>query len=456
MRRLSLSPFILLAYVGISAGAAVAAPPVVVAVDTSRSLSAEDLRKVAGSVGDVMVALPAGTQAGLLRFADTPQWVERPGVTPAQVGAALAELRPEGRFTLLHDAVFEVAKALPEGGAVLLVTDGRDENSATTIEDIAAICERQGVRLYTAVAGSRRDERALRRLALLTGGEYVGAIATADAGVLAGRLSRTAAEAKALAPSRASSAKAVEEAPPAESGPPTSERAAQPAAPPARSERAGTPSSPSRLPWIIAALALLAAIGSAILFRARSAAASKAPECSRCGRPLQPGESGECASCREALLLEALARRPVAPPGSAIEAFLDTGVFPQMSLDERLEKTFVMQEIPVLEVREPGEPMRAFQLSSDHAFSVGRSPQRASLAIPDPTLSAEHFRVVPHADGFYLLDLGSTNGTLRAGERLRAARLHVGDLLHAGRAEFVFTMKQLARNGARRSVAAGA
>lgn len=456
MRRLSPSPLVLFAYLGFCASSAIAAPPVVVAVDTSRSLSADDLHKVAGAVGDVMAALPAGTPAGLLRFADTPQWVERPGVTPAQVGAALADLRPEGQYTLLHDAVFEAAQALPGGGAVLLVTDGRDENSATTIEDIAALCERQGVRLFTAVAGARRDERVLRRLALLTGGEYLGLIATADSASVASRLARAAAETKAPARATAAPAKAVEEAPQAAQAPPATEQAAASAAPAGAGERAVAPSSPSRLPWIVAGLAVIAALASAIVFRARSAAASRAPECSRCGRPLQPGESGECASCREAVLLEALSRRPVAPPGSAIEAFLDTGVFPQMSFEEQLEKTFVMQEIPVLEVREPGEPMRAFQLSSDQAFSVGRSPQRASLAIPDPTLSAEHFRVVPHGDGFYLLDLGSTNGTLRAGERLRAARLHVGDLLHAGRAEFVFTMKQLARNGARRSVAAGA
>jgi FHA domain-containing protein len=201
---------------------------------------------------------------------------------------------------------------------------------------------------------------------------------------------------------------------------------------------------------------LVAALAAGLAWRSRRREASEPPACARCGKSLQPGESGECAACREAVLLDDLKRRPVAPPGSGIEAFMDTGVFPQMSLEERLEKTFVMQEVPVLEVREPGEPPRSFQLSPEHAFSIGRSPQRASLAIPDPTLSAEHFRVVPHGDGFYLLDLGSTNGTLRAGERLRAARLHVGDLLHAGRAEFVFTMKQLARNGARRSVAAGA
>ena len=78
MRRLSPSPLVLFAYLGFCASSAIAAPPVVVAVDTSRSLSADDLHKVAGAVGDVMAALPAGTPAGLLRFADTPQCISQP------------------------------------------------------------------------------------------------------------------------------------------------------------------------------------------------------------------------------------------------------------------------------------------------------------------------------------------------------------------------------------------
>jgi hypothetical protein len=182
--------FVLLFLAAVAAGAAPA--PVVVAIDTSRSLSADDLRRVTSAVGDVMVALPAGTPAGLLRFADSPQWMERPGVTPAEVGAALAELRPEGRFTLLHDAVFEAAQALPAGGVVLLVSDGRDENSATTIDDIARLCEQRGVRLFTAAAGARRDERVLRRLSLLTGGEYLGSIAELDSAGAAGKLGAAA------------------------------------------------------------------------------------------------------------------------------------------------------------------------------------------------------------------------------------------------------------------------
>ncbi len=448
MSRFLLRPILFLAFLAASAVAAsAAAVPVVVAIDTSRSLDAEDLRRIAGAVGDVMVKLPPGTPAGLLRFADSAQWMERPGVTPAQVGAALAELRPEGRFTLLHDAVFEAAQALPAGGVVFLVSDGRDENSATTVEDITRICEARGVRIFTAVAGARRNERVLRRLSLLTGGDYVGAIAAVDSTAVANRLAAAAGE-LAAAPQRApgpASGLAAEAA---------GREAAAARTEPAPASAAGVrETAPSRLPWLIGAGLVVAAAVVGFLWRARRAGPEQA-ECSRCGRALQPGESGECAACREAALLDVLKRRQVAPPGSAIEAFMDTGVFPQMSLEERLEKTFVMQEVPMLVVREPGEPPRPFQLDREQAFSVGRSPQKASLAIPDPTLSSEHFRIVPHEGSFYLLDLGSTNGTQRGGERLRTARLRPGDLLHAGQAEFVFEIQQQTRSGAPASAAA--
>ena len=431
---------VLFVFWALAAPGAAAPAPIVVAIDTSRSLSAEDLAAVARSVGDVMARLPAGTPAGLLRFADTPQWVERPEVTPAQVGAALVDLRREGRYTLLHDAVFEAARALPAGGAVLVVSDGRDENSATTVDDIARLCEARGVRIFTAAVGARQDERTLRRLALVSQGEYLGPLAAADAATVAQRLEK-ASEAAAPQPSAASPAQAgdVDAARPITEPP----AAAAPSVPsPARG------GGPSWL-WLVALGGLAA--GGAIAFAARRSRAAAEPECASCGKTLLPGETGECAACRENRLVAQLQRQPVAPVGSAIEAFIDTGVFPQMSLEERLERTFVMQEIPVLQVKEPGEPVRAFQLSADRAFSIGRSPERVSLALPDPTLSAEHFRIVPHEGQFYLLDSGSTNGTLRNGEHLRVARLRPGDVLHAGQEEFTFAIQQSSRNGPRRS-----
>ena len=36
---------------------------------------------------------------------------------------------------MLNDALFVASRELPDGGVILLATDGRDENSATTVEE---------------------------------------------------------------------------------------------------------------------------------------------------------------------------------------------------------------------------------------------------------------------------------------------------------------------------------
>src|SRR6185369_6292574 len=122
-------------------------------------------------------ALPAETKVGVLAFDDAPRWVLRAG-SPAEASAALGSLTPAGSYTLLDDALFTAARQLPRGGVVLLLTDGRDENSATTVEDVARACEASGVRVVGVGAGRRLDERRMRRLALLTGGSYVGPLAS--------------------------------------------------------------------------------------------------------------------------------------------------------------------------------------------------------------------------------------------------------------------------------------
>jgi len=47
-------------------------------------------------------------------------------------------MTPAGRFTVLNDGLIEGVRALTDGGVLVLLSDGKDENSATTLEDAAA------------------------------------------------------------------------------------------------------------------------------------------------------------------------------------------------------------------------------------------------------------------------------------------------------------------------------
>lgn len=70
--------------------------------------------------------------------------------------------------------------------------------------------------------------------------------------------------------------------------------------------------------------------------------------------------------------------------------------------------------------------------------TIGRDPG-ADVPIDEPSASRRHAVIVRERDGYYLRDLGSTNGTYLFGLlRGRGKRLMEGDRFRIGRTEFLF------------------
>ncbi len=412
--------------------------PVVVAVDTSRSLLPGELADVVERLRAVLAELDAATPVGLLAFDDEPRWL-RQGASPAEIRVVLGDLDPRGDYTLLHDALFVAARELPAGGVILLATDGRDENSATTVEDIARRCEAQNVRIVSVGAGRAVQERSLRRLALLSSGAYLGEVGRLEPAAIAGAVgearSAVAGELAAagegpLGEPRQAAPPAFGAAPQTAAGPPAP---GAPAAAAVDAEPAAALGGPYR--WLLAALAPIAAVAIALwLWRRRRRRPSY---CQKCGTELEPGRSS-CEQCQALDLRTMLAGREAATLEEAPEVTVDTAVFHQMNLSERLEKTQVLQNQSVLLVNKPGEAPRSFLLGHEHAFAVGRERDGNTLRVPDPALSAHHFKIVPEDDRFYFVDLESTNGSFINGDRVPARELRSGDVIRAGQVEFEF------------------
>ncbi len=460
-RLVSTALVILLGITGAAARAA-SAPSVVVAVDTSRSLDQATLAAMGETASAALGELPAETVVGVLAFDDAPRWVLRAG-SPAEASAALGSLAPAGNFTLLDDALFTAAREIAPGGVVLLLTDGRDENSATTVEDVARACEARGVRLVGVGAGKRLDERRMRRLALLTGGSYVGPLASAKPAAVGAALVAAAStppegavekptEAGADAPA-AGDADAAPPQPAAAEAPasgnvPVALRSPNSSPATARDTAAaadaGTPAdSPvARWWWLVLPLALVA-VAVPVTVIARRRAAGRTTVCKRCGTEVPAGEE-DCPKCAaadsELALQERLRNRDLTRLEDTSELRLDqvnevvTGV---IDLDA-IEKTRVIADQSMLMIREPGESQRSFLLRSDGAFAVGRDPRTNTLTMRDPALSARHFKVVPDNGYYYVVDLDSTNGTYLNRRRVRAAKLSSGDVIMAGQVELEF------------------
>ncbi|MCL1834983.1 MAG: FHA domain-containing protein [Oscillospiraceae bacterium] len=73
------------------------------------------------------------------------------------------------------------------------------------------------------------------------------------------------------------------------------------------------------------------------------------------------------------------------------------------------------------------------------SFFVGRSEQINNLSFDDGKLSRQHFVIEADADGFFISDLNSTNGTYLNGVPLAGKRkLNGNDVITAGNEKFVF------------------
>lgn len=413
----------------------------VVAVDTSRSLDSAALGEVVDRLRLALGDLPPDTPVALLAFDDAPRWVRELGASPGDVAAGLRELELQGNFTLLNDALFVAARDLEDGGVVLLVTDGRDENSATTVDDIARRCESQGVRILSVGTGNNVEERALRRLALLSSGSYLGEISQVDASTVARAVAQARAEVSAeRAKSAAPSTRPAP--PPQQAGQAPPQQAGQTPSQSTSGAAAGSSGSPgvellrSLLPWIITGLSILLVM---VLLLSRRKPAQSADE-DLDETIIQEAEDERAGDVAEAEVIRLeLAQTEIAQPKEAPEVTVDTTVFnTQMSLDERLEHTRVLQNHGVLLMRRLGEPPRSYMLDSHKAFAVGREKDKNTLAVPDPSISSQHFKIVPRGENYFFVDLESTNGSYIGGRRVGAKRLRNADVIRAGQVEFEF------------------
>jgi pSer/pThr/pTyr-binding forkhead associated (FHA) protein len=69
--------------------------------------------------------------------------------------------------------------------------------------------------------------------------------------------------------------------------------------------------------------------------------------------------------------------------------------------------------------------------AGDSALRLGRSPDN-DLILRDPATSGHHARVERRGEQFWIVDLGSTNGTLVNGEPIQEKELNHGDRITVG------------------------
>jgi pSer/pThr/pTyr-binding forkhead associated (FHA) protein len=77
--------------------------------------------------------------------------------------------------------------------------------------------------------------------------------------------------------------------------------------------------------------------------------------------------------------------------------------------------------------------------AGDHALRLGRSPDN-DVILRDPATSGHHARVELRGELFWIVDLGSTNGTFVNGESIQEKQLNAGDRVTIGQNSLHFAV----------------
>jgi tight adherence protein B len=178
-----------------------AAKSVVVAIDNSRSMAGSSLGNAAAAARTFIRAKGARDRISVISFGHRAVQLTGFSTSSAQADGVLQGLSVDRTTgTALYDAVFAAAKALRSsnepGRVIVLLTDGHDVSSNSTLDAAVAAARRADAAVYPIGIESKDfDPSALREIASATGGTYHGAGSSADLervyGSIASELERT-------------------------------------------------------------------------------------------------------------------------------------------------------------------------------------------------------------------------------------------------------------------------
>ena len=353
-----------------------ARPPLLlgVAVDEA-GVGEADLLRSGEIVLALLEALPPGSRMMLASFGGDKRIALPPTGDRAAVAAAFAEFKAGTSGVALPDGLFDMVGYLgsqeADSRALLLVSAGRVREGDLQFEDPLNAAVARRIPIF-ALALGQGDGKLLRRIAKITGGEYV-RLEVADASMLAHALSPGARSEGPVAPSR-------------------------PEATPAPKPESRTSAGLLGAAAVFFSLGGLLMLGIVFLLIRRLAAPDP----------------------RKAIPAPPAPARSAAPPAPAEE------VISHEEDEPVLEKTLVVNANPILRALSGPGAGKNFPLSPTGQTSIGRS-RRNDIVVPEDGASAQHCRIDREGDSYVLHDLGATNGTFVNGARTDRAVLQHGD-----------------------------
>lgn len=368
-----------------------------VAIDES-DLAATDLQRSKEFVLALASALPPGSKIALAGFSGEKRIILPLTADKAEIEKALSSLKPGASGVALPDGLFDLVDYIGQQDAaarsVLLISEGRVKEGDLQFEDPLNAASLKKIPIF-AVGAGQGDGKTLRRVAKITGGEYV-RLEVADAAVLAAS----------FMPRPAPAAEASDLAAP---------------------EPSPTP-IPRGATGLLGAAAIFFSIGGllmlgiVVLMIRRMRSGSDQDVAPTLVQSMPPRDTSS---------------RP-SPSGSPRAAAVALAPKPDDD-DPVVDRTLVVNANPTLRALSGPGAGRNFPLSASGTTSLGRS-RRNDIVVPEDAASAQHCRIDREGDSYVVHDLGSTNGTWVNGARTDRALLQHGDRLKVGETVFAVSL----------------
>jgi tight adherence protein B len=169
----------------VPAGAEAGEAAVVLVIDASASMRGDAILGAVAAAKAFAAQRNAFQQVAVITFNNRTRTILELTTEQAAIDAALAEPPPLARGTHAYDAVAAAVELLEEAdvaaGSIILLSDGADTGSATTIETVTAAARDARVRIFSVgLHGTAYKPAALRSLAEGAGGDYSDAASADD------------------------------------------------------------------------------------------------------------------------------------------------------------------------------------------------------------------------------------------------------------------------------------
>lgn len=147
----------------------------VLVLDASNSMKGEKLAAATSAIDAFLTAAPEDVQIGLVTFAGTVQQTISPTTDHQSIVDELADVELKAG-TKIYDAVAAAAELAGDEGArsLLVLSDGADTGSTTTIDELSSTASEAGVVIdVVALAQSPEQQATLEGLASAAGGQVI-------------------------------------------------------------------------------------------------------------------------------------------------------------------------------------------------------------------------------------------------------------------------------------------